>query len=75
MSAENWMKQLEMAEKVRQDVHAKEKAQAEEQEAIRQDAERRAWLRELGLTDGDGSRTLSTDERGKNGLQNTGHAL
>lgn len=35
------------------------------------DAERRAWLRELEQTDRDVSCTLLTDERGKNGLQNT----
>ena len=47
MTAERWMQELEMMDKVRQAVNAKEKAMAEEQEQIRQDAERRAWLREL----------------------------
>jgi len=68
MDAERWMKELEMVEKVRQDVHAKEKARAEEQEKIRQEAERRAWRRELEQTDSDGSCTLLTNERGKNDL-------
>ena len=68
MDAERWMKQLEMMEKVKRDLRAKEKAQATEEERIRQQAERRAWLRELGRTTNDGSRTLSTNERGKNGL-------
>lgn len=36
-----------MLEKARQDVLAKEKAQAVEQEQIRQESEKRAWLREL----------------------------
>jgi len=73
MDAERWMKQLEMAEKVKHQLWAKEKAEAAEQEQIRQEAERRAWLRELEQRDSDGSCTLPTDERGKNGLQNTGH--
>ena len=47
MTAERWIQELEMMDKVRQAVNAKEKAKAEEQEQIRQDAERRAWLREL----------------------------
>jgi hypothetical protein len=47
MSAERWMKELEIQHQVRQHLQAKEKAQAVEQEEIRQDAERRAWLREL----------------------------
>lgn len=50
MDAERWIKQLEMWEKVRHNVLAKEKAQAAEQERIRQEAERRAWMRELGQT-------------------------
>lgn len=37
-----------MLEKARQDVLAKEKAEAAEQERIRQEAEKRAWIRELG---------------------------
>jgi uncharacterized protein len=57
-----------MAEKVRQRLHTKEKAEAAEEEAIRQEAEKRAWLRELERTDSDVSPILSTDERGKNGL-------
>jgi len=51
MDAERWIKQLEMLEKVRQDVLAKEKAQAAEEERIKQEAEKRAWLRELGQVD------------------------
>lgn len=47
MSAERWMKELEMLEKVRKHVRAKEKAQAAEQEKIRQAAEERAWRREI----------------------------
>jgi hypothetical protein len=47
MSAERWMQELEMVDKVRKDVLAKERVQAAEQEVIRQDAEKRAWLREL----------------------------
>jgi hypothetical protein len=48
MSAERWMQELEMLEKVRQSVRAKERAEAAEQERIRQEAEKRAWMRELG---------------------------
>jgi hypothetical protein len=48
MDAERWMKQLEMNEKVRQAVLAKEKVKLAEEERIRQEAEKRAWLRELG---------------------------
>jgi len=73
MSAERWMKGLEMFDKVRQRLHTKEKAEAAEEEAIRQEAEKRAWLKELEQRDSDGSCTLPTDERGKNGVQNTGH--
>lgn len=47
MSAERWMEHLKMVEKARQHVRAKEKAQAAEQEKIRQEAEKRAWMREL----------------------------
>jgi len=68
MDAERWMQGLEMAEKVKHQLWAKENAKAAEQEKIRQDAEKRAWLRELEQTDRDGSCTLPTDERGKNGL-------
>ena len=68
MDAERRMQELEMIEKVRQAVLAKENAKAAEQEKIRQDAEKRAWLRELERTDSDGSCTLPTDERSKNGL-------
>jgi len=64
-----------MMDKVRQAVNANDKAKAEEQEQIRQDAERRAWLRELEQTDSEGFYTLITDERGKNGLQNTRRAM
>jgi hypothetical protein len=64
-----------MAEKVKHQLWAKENAKAAEQEKIRQDAEKRAWLRELERTDSDGFCTLPTDERSKNGLQNTGHDL
>ena len=48
MNAERWMQQLEMWEKARQQVRAKERAEAAEQERIRQEAEKRTWLRELG---------------------------
>ena len=68
MTAERWIKQLEMAEKVKHQLWAKENAKTADQEVIRQDAEKRAWLRELERTDSDGSRTLPADERGKNGL-------
>lgn len=68
MDAERWMQKLEMAEKVKHQLWAKENAKTAEQEKIRQDAEKRAWLRELERTDSDGSCTLPTDERGKNGL-------
>jgi len=47
MSAERWMKHLEMVEKVRKQVRAKERAQVAKQEKIRQEAEKRSWLREL----------------------------
>lgn len=47
MDAERWIRQLEMMEKAKRDLRAKEKAQAAEEERIRQQAERRAWLREL----------------------------
>ena len=57
-----------MMDKVRQAVNANDKAKAEEQEQIRQEAEKRAWLRELERKDREGSCTLITDERGKNGL-------
>jgi len=68
MDAERWMQGLKMAEKVKHQLWAKENAKAAEQEKIRQDAEKRAWLRELERTDSDGSCTLPTDERSKNGL-------
>jgi len=68
MSDERWIKRLEMLEKIKQAVNAKEKTRAEEQEIIMQEAERRAWLRTLQRTDSDGSCTLLTDKRGKNGL-------
>ena len=68
MTAERWIKQLEMAEKVKHQLWAKENAKAAEQEKIREDAEKRAWLRELERTDSNGSCTLPADERGKNGL-------
>ena len=68
MDAERWIKQLEMAEKVKHQLWAKENAKAAEQEKIREDAEKRAWLRELERTDSNGSCTLPADERGKNGL-------
>lgn len=49
MDAERWMQELEMLDKVRQSVRAKERAEAAEQEEqVRQKAEKRAWLRELG---------------------------
>jgi len=51
MDAERWIKQLEMIEKIRRAVLAKEKAQAAEEEKISQEAEKRAWLRELGQVD------------------------
>jgi len=66
MNAERWIKQLEMIEKVRGDLRAKEKAEAEEEERIRQEAERRAWLRELGRADDD-SHGFLIDEGDKNG--------
>lgn len=47
MSAERWMQELEMMEKARKQVRAKERAEAAEQERIRQEAEKRAWMREL----------------------------
>jgi hypothetical protein len=68
MDAERWMQELEMAEKVKHQLWAKENAKAAEQEKIRQDAEKRAWIRELERTDSDSSRTLPTGKRGKNGL-------
>lgn len=37
-----------MKEKVRRQLRAKERAEAAEEERIRQEAEKRAWLRELG---------------------------
>jgi len=48
MDAERWMQELEMIEQVRSDLLCKQKAQAAEEEKIRQEAEKRAWLRELG---------------------------
>lgn len=51
MSAERWIKELEMIRKVRQHVRAKEKVQAAEEEKIRQEAEKQAWIREFGLED------------------------
>jgi len=48
MDAERWIKQLEMIEKVRGDLRAKEKAEADEEQRIGQESERRAWMRELG---------------------------
>jgi len=51
MEAERWMKEIEMIEKIRRAVLAKEKAQAAAEEKIRQEAEKRAWLRELGQVD------------------------
>jgi len=51
MDAERWMQEIEMIEKIRRAVLAKEKAQAAEEERMRQEAEKRAWLRELGQVD------------------------
>jgi len=51
MDAERWIKQLEMLEKVSQQIRAKERARLAEEEKIRQEAEKRAWLRELGQVD------------------------
>lgn len=59
MSAEKWMKHLEMFEKVRRQVRAKERAEVAEQERIRQEAEKRALLRELRLAD-DASQALES---------------
>jgi len=67
MDAERWIKEIEMMARVRQAVHAKERARADEEESIRQEAEKRAWLRELGRTDGDGSCILHIDEGNKDG--------
>jgi len=53
MDAERWMQELEMWEKVRHDVLAKEKAEAAEQERTRQETEKRAWFRELGRAEDD----------------------
>jgi hypothetical protein len=47
MSAEKWMRELEMFEQVRSDLLGRQRTQAAEEERIRQEAERRAWLREL----------------------------
>jgi len=47
MDADRWMKEIEMVEKVRRDLRAKEKAEAAEEEQIRQEAEKQAWMREL----------------------------
>lgn len=60
MYAEKWMKQLEMAEKVRRDLNRKEKAQAAEQEKIRQEAEKRAWMRELEQIGDEPSRSFDS---------------
>jgi len=68
MDAERWIRETEMTARVRQAVRVKERAQADEEESIRQEAEKRAWLRELGRTDGDGSCTLPTNEQSENGL-------
>lgn len=59
MTAERWIQELEMAEKVKHQLWAKENAKTAEQEKIRQDAEKRAWLRELEQTDSDGSLHLA----------------
>jgi predicted dithiol-disulfide oxidoreductase (DUF899 family) len=48
MNAERWIKELEVWEKARHDVLAKEKAEADEEQRIGQESERRAWMRELG---------------------------
>jgi hypothetical protein len=48
MDAEQWMQELAMLDKVRHDVLDKEKAEAAKQERTRQEAENKAWLRELG---------------------------
>ena len=52
MDAERWMKEIEMTARVRQAVRAKERARADEEESIRQEAEKRAWFRELGQAAG-----------------------
>jgi hypothetical protein len=59
IDAERWIKQLNLIEKVKQDLRAKEKAEAGEEERIRQEAESRAWLRELGRADDDSHGFLS----------------
>jgi len=51
MDAERWMQEIEMIEKIRRVVLAKERVQLAEEERIRQEAEKRAWLRELGQVD------------------------
>jgi hypothetical protein len=50
MDAERWIKELEVWEKARRDFRAKEKAEADEEQRIGQESERRAWMRELGRT-------------------------
>jgi len=51
MSAERRMKHLEILGKVRQHLWAKEKAQVAEEERIRQEAEKRALIREIEYAD------------------------
>jgi hypothetical protein len=65
MAAEKWMRHLRMVEEVRKHVRAKEHAEAAEQERTRQEAQRRAWLRELGQAAGVSAAQNCIRARGK----------
>jgi len=47
MNVERWFKQLEITDSIKRHIRAKEQAEVAEQEKIRQEAEKRAWNREL----------------------------
>ena len=68
MEVEEWMKHLEMIRKVRQHVRAKEKAQVAEQEKIRQEAEKRAWMKELEVQEQASCQMKGGREDGNSGI-------
>ena len=47
MNAEIWFKQLEMIGSVKRQIRAKELEEATEEQRIRQEGEKRAWICEL----------------------------
>ena len=65
MTTEKCIRHLEMLEEARKYVRAKQQAEAAEQERMRQEAEKRAWLRELGQAAGvsNAQKLMRADEK------------